>query len=276
MAFIELNCHVQPVKYTEVAIAELSDIGFDGFLETDDGFCAYIDQKLFNENLIKKLSSFCNKKIHIDYTIKIISEQNWNAEWERNFTPVNVLNQCYIRAPFHPKKSEIPLEIIIEPKMSFGTGHHETTHLMVQLLLQNDVKNKSLLDMGCGTGVLAILARKLGAGPVHAIDIDNWSFENTLENIATNNVEEINVELGDVSLIKNRTFDIIFANINRNILLNDIPEYSASLNQSGILALSGFYQQDLDTIKSRCEQFGIIFQRYLIFNNWVAALFRKK
>ncbi|HPS85064.1 MAG TPA: 50S ribosomal protein L11 methyltransferase, partial [Bacteroidales bacterium] len=196
MKYLELNCEVFPRRFIEIVIAAFSDFGFESFVENERGFSAYIPEKLFNQDNFDALGIFSNKQIKINYSLLEIPDQNWNAVWESNFEPVLIGRDCYIRAPFHPEIPDIRFEIIIEPKMSFGTGHHETTHMMVQLLLEQDVQQKSILDMGCGTAVLAILAKKMGAAEVFAIDNDEWAYKNAIENTEKNHVAGIKVLYG--------------------------------------------------------------------------------
>jgi ribosomal protein L11 methyltransferase len=188
---------------------------------------------------------------------------------------VVIAGRCYVRAPFHPSKKEYEYELVIEPKMSFGTAHHETTSMIIQLMLELDLKGKTMLDMGCGTGILAILAHKQGAIDIVAIDNDEWAIENTKENIVKNNTV-IKAMPGDAKTITGMKFDIVLANINRNILLNDIPIYAKSINEKGQLLLSGFYENDLPVIRKRAEESGLCYQKHLINNDWVAVLFAKK
>ena len=202
-----------------------------------------------------------------------IEQVNWNAEWERNFNPIEVDGRVYIRAPFHAERAGFEYAMLIEPKMSFGTGHHQTTHMMIQHILASDLTNKSVLDMGCGTGVLAILAEKKGATSLEAIDIDNWCYLNSLENVSRNQCRHINVLEGDASLIDGKRFDVIIANINRNILLNDLSTYVTCLNENGSLFLSGFYDSDCELIETTCNQPNLRLDKKLIRNNWVALKF---
>jgi ribosomal protein L11 methyltransferase len=276
MDYIEIDCHVFPLRYSDIVIAEFAEYGFESFAENADGFQGYITATSFSEKTFLKLNVFKNKEIRINYSKKIIPDENWNAVWESNFEPVSIGSECYIRAPFHPDKKDVLYDIIIEPKMSFGTGHHETTHMMAQLLLQLDVKGKTILDMGCGTGILAILASKMQAAKVVAIDYDEWAYNNTKENIIKNNVPEIEVILGDASsLLPEMQFDLIIANINRNILLNDIPAYIDVIKNKGQLTLSGFYLDDLEIINRKTQQHGLKFVRNLSLNNWCASLYHK-
>ncbi|MFX0555186.1 50S ribosomal protein L11 methyltransferase [Maribacter sp. CXY002] len=269
--YVEYSFKVQPLQpASDILIAELGAVGFESFVEEEDGVLAYIQKEEWNNKILEEISILKNTKFKIDYKSKEIEQENWNATWEANFTPILVDDVCMIRAPFHEKK-DVEYDIIIEPKMSFGTGHHETTHMMLQHLLALDVKDKVVLDMGSGTGVLAILAAMRGASIIDAIDIDNWCYLNALENIERNKVTHINVYEGDASLLKNKMYDLIIANINRNILLNDIPKYVNCLANNGVLLLSGFYNDDLGLLNEACQKAGLKFEKNLEKNNWVAA-----
>jgi ribosomal protein L11 methyltransferase len=251
-------------------IAELGELGFESFVETETGLLAYMLKSEWQDQNLESLFAFQNPDVKISWTRKEIEQQNWNAEWEKNFHPILVADRCMVRAPFHQPEA-VDYDIVIEPKMSFGTGHHETTHMMLQHILDDDFEGKTVLDMGCGTGVLAILARKRGAVDVEAIDIDEWCFLNTQENVERNHCPEIKAFQGDSSLLKDKKYDVILANINRNILLEDIPTYANCLNKGGTLFLSGFYLDDLDAISSKCGAYGLEFEKNLEKNNWVAA-----
>lgn len=259
----------------EILIAELGFAGFESFVETEEGVSAYIQKNEWSATILDAIMILKSNEFEITYTYEEIEQRNWNAEWEKNFNPIIVDSQCSVRAPFH-EKPNTEFDIIIEPKMSFGTGHHETTHMMIQHLLKLDLKGKSVLDMGCGTGVLAILAAKKEAGLVEAIDIDNWCYINTLENIERNNVTNIKVFEGDASLLKNKKYDLIIANINRNILLRDIGVYVACLNNNGILLLSGFYSNDVSIIEKECQSKGLVNKSILNINDWSSVLFLLK
>ncbi|MEO0571564.1 MAG: 50S ribosomal protein L11 methyltransferase [Bacteroidota bacterium] len=271
MNYLEYSFSISPVEPArEILIAELGELGFDSFVEVQNGLLAYILSEQWSNPSLDELFILQNSDFQISWTSKEIEPQNWNEEWEKNFKPIEISNNCRVRAPFHQEK-KVPFEIIIAPKMSFGTGHHETTYMMLKLLLEEDLKGKKVLDMGCGTGVLGILTEMLGATQIDAIDIDEWCVENTIENMQKNKCVDINVELGDASILKQRKYDVIIANINRNILLKDIPIYSSCLNQSGLLLLSGFYLKDLDMISSKCISHDLQFEKNLEKNNWVAA-----
>lgn len=271
--YIEYNFKVSPLQPgTEILIAELGFAGFESFVETEDGVTAYIQQSLWNENILDDIGILNSKEFQISYEQEEIEQVNWNEEWEKNFDPIVVSDQCLVRAPFHPSK-DVNYEIVIEPKMSFGTGHHETTFMMLQYILENDFAGKTVLDMGCGTAVLAILAKMKGAKSADAIDIDEWCVENSKENIERNNVDAIQVRLGDASILPKRKYDIVLANINRNILLNDMDVYVKSLLPGGILYMSGFYLSDLTVLTKKAEELGLKFIDNRQNNNWVAAKF---
>jgi ribosomal protein L11 methyltransferase len=260
---------------SEILIAELGNRGFESFVEQEEGLLAYIHQKDWSDNILGGISILQNPDFKIEFAIREIERQNWNASWEQNFEPIQVGNRCMVRAPFH-KKKEVEFDIVIEPKMSFGTGHHETTQMMLQYILENDFKEKVVLDMGSGTGVLAILTEMKGAAAIDAIDIDPWCFLNAKENIERNGCLKIKVYEGDSTLLGNQRYDIILANINRNILLKDIPVYANCLKAGGILFLSGFYLEDIKMIRSKCGKAGLTFQDRLQEGDWVATKFSKK
>ncbi len=257
---------------TEILIAELGLADFESFVETEDGVTAYIQKNDWNEFILEDIQILNSDEFKISFTFEEIEQTNWNEEWEKNFNPIIVDDKCSVRAPFHDKP-DTDYDIIIEPKMSFGTGHHETTHMMIQHILKNDFKNKSVLDMGCGTGVLAILADMKGAQPIDAIDYDNWCFLNSLENVERNNCKNITVFEGDASLLNDQKYDIIIANINRNILLNDLAAYTKCLNAHGSMFLSGFYKEDIAVIEEECNKYGLNRVENLEKNNWVAVKF---
>ena len=271
--YLEFQFTIEPVQpASEILIAELGYLGFESFVENDDGITAYIPVEEYEDDLLANVHILQSEEFDIKYEFQEIERVNWNEEWEKNFTPILVDDICSVRAPFHPMP-EVEFDIVIEPKMSFGTGHHATTHMMIQFILQHQMKGKSVLDMGCGTGVLAILAAMKNAEKIDAIDIDNWCFLNTSENIVRNDCEHINVEEGGAELLDGRIYDVIIANINRNILLEDMPVYVLALNNNGILFLSGFYEQDLPVIQKTAEKLGLRYEDHLTRNDWVAAKF---
>jgi len=269
--YIEYNFTVQPPQpASEILISELGAVGFESFVEEADGVLAYIQQADWRDDMLESVGILSNPNFKIAFVRKEIAQENWNEVWEQNFHPIMVDDVCMIRAPFH-EKQDVSYDIVIEPKMSFGTGHHETTHMMLQHILELEMEGKAVLDMGCGTGVLAILAAMRGASPVDAVDIDNWCYLNAKENVARNNVDFIQVQEGDASLLKDRRYHVIIANINRNILLGDIGTYVSCLSPDGILLLSGFYIEDLEVITQKCREEGLRLEKNIEKNNWVAA-----
>jgi len=252
----------------DILVAELGQVGFESFTENPDGVEAYIQKADWNASLLDNIQILESEEVTFSYDVKEIEQVNWNEEWEKNFEPIVVADQVSIRAPFHENPG-LKYDIVIEPKMSFGTGHHETTHLMIQHLLELDLQGKKVLDMGCGTGILAIFAEMKGAATLDAIDIDNWCYENSLENVERNNCHHISVFEGDASLLKPNVYDVIIANINRNILLKDMSVYTDSLKENGILLLSGFYTEDIEKINASAESNGLKQDKKLTRNNWV-------
>jgi ribosomal protein L11 methyltransferase len=264
------------VSMNEIIIAWLGENDFDMFEERADGVNAYIVSKNFNENnLIEIISNIPGSGKNIRYETTFIEDQNWNKKWESNFEPVVVADQVYIRAPFHSERKDFRYEIVIEPKMSFGTGHHATTASMIELMLTVQFKNRKVLDMGCGTGVLAILAERLGAKAVTAIDIEEWAYFNSIENCERNHTATIKVFHGDVNHALNTEFDVILANINRNILLNDIPAYTKSLRSGGELLLSGILISDKEIINDCAVNCGLTFVTEVVNNKWLALHYKK-
>ena len=273
--YIEYNFEITPKEpATEILIAELGEVGFESFVENENGVVAYIQKSDWNANLLANIFVLNSNEFQIEFTQKEVAQTNWNAEWEKNFSPIEVDNLVSVRAPFH-ENANPKYDIVIEPKMSFGTGHHETTHMMIQHLLQLDLQDKKVLDMGCGTGILAILAEMRGATKLDAIDIDNWCYINSIENIARNNCKHITALEGDASLIKGK-YDVIIANINRNILLNDMHIYANALYKNGTLLLSGFYKSDIDIINTEVEKYQLTFVKQIERNNWVALQYINK
>tara|TARA_R110000851_G_scaffold298770_1_gene454439 strand:+ start:154844 stop:155677 length:834 start_codon:yes stop_codon:yes gene_type:complete len=272
--YISYDFKVSPLRPgTEILIAELGYAGFESFVETEEGVTAYIQKEEWSPNILEEINILDSDEFKIEFTFSEIEQINWNSEWEKNFDPIEVDGKCTVRAPFHPNKN-FEYEIVIEPKMSFGTGHHETTFMMLQFILENNFEEKSVLDMGCGTAVLAILAEMRGASNLDAIDIDEWCFENSLENIQRNDCKNISVYLGDASLLDGKKYDVVIANINRNILLNDMEAYRKCLAKDGELYLSGFYKEDLPIITEACNNLGFTFVENKEKNKWVAAKFK--
>ena len=275
MDYIEVRFY-NDVSLNEAIIAWLGDNDYDMFEERSDGVNAYIEAKLFKENELKEvLLSIPGSTENIRYETSFIKDQNWNKKWESNFEPVLIAGRVYIRAPFHTKGAEVEYEIIIEPKMSFGTGHHATTALMIQLMLDVNLKGKNVLDIGCGTGILSILADKLGANKIMAIDIEEWAYYNSLENCERNKAKNVSIRRGDVALIQEHKFDVILANINRNILLSDLHSYSRSLNSGGEILLSGILTGDKEIINHCAIKEGLTFINEAVENNWLALHYIK-
>ncbi len=274
--YIEYDFSVSPLQPgTEILIAELGYAGFESFVENEEGVKAYIQKEEWNEDVLSNIQILNSQEFTITYNHKEIEQVNWNAEWESNFEPIVVNEECAVRAPFHTPYNA-PYEIVIEPKMSFGTGHHETTFMMLQFILENDFEGKTVLDMGCGTSVLAILAEKRGATQLDAIDIDEWCVENSVENCERNHCNAITVQQGNAALIPSQpTYDVVIANINRNILLADMPVYEKALRAPGTLYLSGFYKEDLPIIRECCESLEMQYEVHKQKNNWIAAKFKK-
>ena len=271
--YLEFKFKIEPLQpASEILVAELGYLGFESFVEEEDGLTAYIPAEEYEDDLLAGVHILQSDEFQITYSKGEIEQVNWNEEWEKNFSPIIVDDICSVRAPFHPEP-DTEFDIVIEPKMSFGTGHHATTHMMIQHILKNDWNDKAVLDMGCGTGVLAILASMKGAKFVDAIDIDNRCYQNTLENVGRNDCDNINVEEGGAELLQDRKYDMILANINRNILLRDLPIYKDSLNKDGNLFLSGFYEEDIPVIKEACQKLGLNYIEHIERSNWVAVKF---
>ncbi len=260
----------------EILMAFLSELEFESFEEKEDGVLGYIQEPLFNEKAIVELLKTYLPSMDIGYEFEKIKDQNWNEVWESNYPSVTIAEQCYIRAPFHESDPNIKYEILIEPQMSFGTAHHETTSQILEYILEHNFEGETVLDMGCGTGVLAILAAMKGAKQIEAIDNDEWAYRNSLQNVERNGFSDIKVIQGDANDLKGKLFSVIFANINRNILLRDIPFYAKALANSGRIYFSGFYDEDLDLIKEKAIESGLKFINKKSKNRWVAAYFEKK
>lgn len=274
MDFIEVTVQA-PADLTDILTAELSQYGYDTFMETETGLCAYITEGAFSESDLEEVLNKYRGEYPLPYVIQKIEKQNWNEEWEKNFEPLLISGACSVRASFHPQPPAVTYDIVINPKMSFGTGHHETTTLMIENQLEVDPAGKRVLDMGCGTGILAILAAKQGAAEVVAVDIEDWTVENARENALLNQVP-VEVRLGDVQAIaQDKPYDLVLANINRNVLLADIPVYAALLVPGGTLIMSGFYTEDLEAIKTKAVENGLIYKKERIKNNWVSVVFEK-
>ena len=260
----------------DLLIAELADVGFDTFEDTEKGFDAFIIADQFNEAALTEVLMGYGDELQYTYLIHDIEPENWNEEWEKNFSPLIIADTCYVRATFHEPQPQYQYEIVIDPKMAFGTGHHQTTTMMMEYILEVDVADKVILDMGAGTGILAILASKRGARELIAIDNDDVCYESAIENAALNGIDNLTSLCGSKEAIPAIDFDIIFANINRNILLDQIESYAKVLKQNGTILFSGFYESpDLGMITSHCEQFKLNYVNHKKIGDWVAAKFVK-
>ena len=279
MNYIEYTFHFD--RHAEIASdllsADLAEIGFESFTQSDATLTAYVPEHLADAEAIDLSVTQLPIETTVEYDFALIEGQDWNAEWEKNyFEPIHIEDRCVIRSSFHPAAPDVEYEIIIDPKMAFGTGHHETTHLMIETILSLELDRHAVLDMGCGTAVLAILAQKHGAkGEIVGIDIDQWAYDNAVENCRLNHCEGIKIETGDALTIAPRTFDLIIANINRNILLNDMHHYVAALNTGGRLLISGFYTEDIPMLVEKAHSLGLTKADHKERNNWAMVAFSK-
>ena len=281
MKYFEVTFTTSPCNETvnDVVSALAGEIGFESFVEWENGVQAYIQQSLFDEVPLKSMvADFPLPDTTVEYTVVEAEDKDWNEEWEKNFfQPIVIGDRCCIHSTFHKDTPQTEYEILINPQMAFGTGHHETTSSIISELLEADLQGKSVLDMGCGTSILAILASMRGADPITAIDIDDWCVNNSRDNIALNGIENITVEWGDANLLKGRApFDVIIANINRNILLADMAQYAACMHPGSELFLSGFYVEDIPVIQEKAESLGMEFIHHREKNNWAAVKFIMK
>ncbi len=277
MNYLEFNFEITPFKpWSEIVAAYLSDIDFDGFHYENKILKAFVSEDLFMANKFEEIiSTVRDSNVSISFTRNNIPQQNWNELWESNFNPVSVTDELLIVAPFHKKNKRFKWNIVIEPKMSFGTGHHQTTHLMCEAILELDLKNKTVLDMGSGTGLLAILAEKKGSKNITAIDIEQWSTESCIENCKYNKCQYIQSLCGGIDLLDGKKFDIIFANINKNILKAQMKTYFKSLNENGFLYLSGFFSSDADELISYSEKGGLHFKSKNTRDEWAILTLQK-
>ncbi|MGO1597237.1 MAG: 50S ribosomal protein L11 methyltransferase [Sphingobacterium sp.] len=261
----------------DLLIAELGHLGFDSFEDQEQGFVAYIPDANLDLQALETLLVVESVGYAIDFEVQEIEHQNWNEIWESNFQPITIGQDCYVRATFHESRPDFLYQIIVDPKMAFGTGHHQTTSMMLAYILENDFQDKKILDMGCGTGILAILAKKRGADSVLAIDFDQTCIDSVEENKKRNDAEDIETKLGSKEVIQGRHFDIILANINRNILLDQLPAYVESLNPDGELYLSGFYDngEDLELLQQDAARHGMRFIEKKVLDTWCAVKFKK-
>ena len=281
MKYFEVTFTTAPCNETinDVVSALAGEIGFESFVEWENGVQAYVQQTLFDEEALKDMvSNFPLPDTQNSYEIKEAEDKDWNEEWEKNFfQPIVIGDRCCIHSTFHKDTPQTEYEILINPQMAFGTGHHETTSSIICELLDADLQGKSVLDMGCGTSILAILASMRGAHPVTAIDIDDWCVNNSRDNIELNGIHNITVELGDAHMLEGRKpIDVIIANINRNILLADTDRFAACMQQGSELFMSGFYVQDIPAIREKAESLGMTFEHHREKNNWAAVKFVMK
>lgn len=260
----------------DILPAFLANLGFDSFSEEEDCLLAYVPTELFHESELKTLMSDHFREGGLTYSIEQHEDKNWNAVWESNFEPVVIEGKCRVRAPFHEPDPDMPYEILIEPKMSFGTAHHETTYMMLQHLLDLNLEGKDVMDMGCGTAVLAVMAAKKGAVNIMAIDNDEWAYRNSFENVEANGFSDIQVKLGDAGDLPDYQYDVFIANINRNILLNDMHHYVKCMKNNGLLLLSGYYEEDAVHISDCAAKLNLKHERSLIRNRWTAEVYRLK
>lgn len=278
MQYLEFTFHPTPCHETvcDVLCAVLGEVGFESFVMQDDGVQAYIPRATYHEETLQNaLADFPMPDVHLAYTFTEAEDKDWNEEWEKNFfQPIVIGSRCCIHSTFHHEVPQAEYDIVINPQMAFGTGHHETTSLVLEELLASDLNGKALLDMGCGTSILAILARMRGAYPCTAIDIDDWCVRNSLENMELNGIHDIDVCLGDASLLASKgPFDMVIANINRNILLADMAHYVARMNAHATLLMSGFYVEDIPVIRAKAEELGLHFVHHREKNRWAAVRF---
>ncbi|GAB2691309.1 50S ribosomal protein L11 methyltransferase [Mucilaginibacter koreensis] len=268
---------ITPEDYQrDLLINELAALGFDTFEETDLGFKAYVPADVFNQAAVEETLKSYHEQFTFSYEVNLIPQKNWNEVWESNFEPIQIGDQVWVRATFHEAKPAFPYEIVIDPKMAFGTGHHQTTAMMMALMLENDFAGKEVLDMGCGTGILAILAAKLKAGRIVAIDYDQVCYDSTIENALLNQVNNITALCGSKEAIPNEQYDIILANINRNILLDQMERYNEALKEGGEIYFSGFYETpDLEIITDEARKYGLKYITHKKMKDWVAAKFVK-
>jgi ribosomal protein L11 methyltransferase len=274
MDYYEFFFNTQPTAdyQQDLLINALGEIGFDTFEEVDGGFNAYIPTAAFDQQKLDEQLTEFREMFGFTYRMKVVEQSNWNVLWESNFEPISIQDKIFVRATFHEARPDFLYEIVIDPKMAFGTGHHQTTAMMLEFLLESDVAGKKVLDMGCGTGILAIMASKLGAATVTAIDYDPVCFESTVENAALNHAENVTALCGSKEVIPDERFDIILANINRNILIDQMERYSRALAPGGALFLSGFYEvPDLSIILEEAAKHGFKYVLHKIDVDWVAV-----
>ncbi|WP_158860881.1 50S ribosomal protein L11 methyltransferase [Lunatibacter salilacus] len=263
-------------EYGEILMAELADIGFDSFMESPQGIEAYIQEGTFDQAALDEVIAKYAAQTALSVVTELMPRINWNEEWEKNYDPIMVGKQVYVRASFHPERTDFAHEIIINPKMSFGTGHHATTHLMLEFLLELDLAGKTVLDVGSGTGILAIMAHKMGATTVEAFDIDDWCVDNGNENFTLNGLHDLKMGLGTIREVSpSGPYDVILANINKNVLLDEMGQYASILSPTGMLLISGFYEHDIPDIMQKAQLLDLKINHQRIRNNWAAIALKK-
>lgn len=275
--YLEIKVKISS-EFSEILMAELGSLNYDSFSESETGIEAYILESLFNESELKEVQSRYEALFTFEYEFSQLEDKNWNKEWEKNFTHTAVDDDVLIRASFHEPEKKYPYEIIINPQMSFGTGHHDTTAGVVRQMLHLDFKDKIVLDAGTGTGILAVMAQKLGAKNTYAYDIDEWSYNNCIDNFKLNDSQNIEIDRGDASLLNKfgKEFNIVLANINKNVLLNDIPVFADHIVENGYLVLSGFYENDIKDMEECCTRVGLTLQTtHVSDNSWTVLVLKK-
>lgn len=274
MYYTRLQVSCNP-DFSEILMAEVAEVGFDTFMETDAGFEAYVEEANFDAVLLEAIRERYAEQTPVVFALDRIEKRNWNEEWEKSYEPIDVEGKCLIRAAFHNPSARHAYEIVITPKMSFGTGHHQTTYLMVKNEMDMDFSDKRVMDAGCGTAILSIMAMKLGAREVEAFDIDEWSVINGQENIEVNSCQNIRLQQGTIREVSlSGKFDIILANINKNVLLAEINIYQEYLRGGGLLLLSGFYTHDIADLLAEASRYGLTEMRRDERETWAALLLR--
>lgn len=276
MIYTQISFKLNPdtTENREILVAMLAELPFESFDETDEQIMGYIPGESANLDEIGEITAFL--PFTVELSSQTIPDKNWNEVWEKNyFKPLLIGGRCLVRAPFHTEYEPAEFELVIEPKMAFGTGNHETTTLVAEQILNMDLTGKTVLDMGCGTGILGMLASMKGARSVVAIDIDSWSYESTVENAKLNNITNLEARHGDASLLGGESFEIIFANIHKNVIVGDLPVYESVLQSGGIIYMSGFYTHDMPDVKAKAESLGLVETGFQEKNNWVVYGFRK-
>jgi len=270
---VSFSCLPNTEVITDVLASDLVEIGYETFVTTEIGLDAYVPESAYSEERALQVIQDFILESEITFSSEELEDKDWNEEWEKHyFQPIVIDNDCIIRSTFHKIEGEYKYQILIDPKMAFGTGHHQTTGLILREILKMELQGKSVLDMGCGTAVLAILASMKGADSITGIDIDDWAYKNAIENVRLNNVKNIKLMRGGAELLGDESYEVIFANINRNILLRDIPLYAKAMNHNAKLIMSGFYKEDIPAIQLKCEEVGLTYSHFNELDNWVTLV----